>query len=95
MSVNEVPGWLVTIPPRAMGVPVALTPGLVPHCDVLIVVPELAVGLLVGLLLAELLLPLEHPASATIPTTVSATVALKPDAHPYIRTCPHLLVVKA
>ena len=31
MSVKDVPGWLVTIPPTGIGVPVALTPGLVPH----------------------------------------------------------------
>src|ERR1700722_15032845 len=31
MSVNEVPGWLVAIAPSAIGVPVAATPGLVPH----------------------------------------------------------------
>ena len=35
MSVNEVPGWLVAMAPSAIGVPVAATPGLVPHCDVL------------------------------------------------------------
>ena len=34
MSVNDVPGWLVTIPPSAIGVPVAVTPGLVPHDEV-------------------------------------------------------------
>jgi hypothetical protein len=37
MSVNEVPGWSVAMAPRLMGVPVALTPGLVPHCEVLVV----------------------------------------------------------
>jgi hypothetical protein len=37
MSVNDVPGWSVTIPPTGIGVPVAVTPGLVPHCDVLTV----------------------------------------------------------
>lgn len=31
MSVNEVPGWLVTIVPMLIGVPVAWAPGLVPH----------------------------------------------------------------
>jgi len=46
MSVNDVPGWLVTIPPTGIGVPVAVTPGLVPHCDVLTVV-------LLGVLVAE------------------------------------------
>jgi hypothetical protein len=42
MSVNDVPGWLVTMPPRAIGVPDAWTPGFVPHCDVLTaeVLPE-------------------------------------------------------
>src|SRR5581483_2623610 len=34
MSVNEVPGWLVAMAPSAIGVPVALTPGLLPHCEV-------------------------------------------------------------
>ena len=37
MSVNEVPGWSVTMPPRFIGVPVAATPGLVPHDEVLTV----------------------------------------------------------
>src|SRR6516162_9001975 len=41
MSVNEVPGWLVAMAPSGIGVPVAATPGLVPHCDVL-TVPALA-----------------------------------------------------
>jgi hypothetical protein len=35
--VNEVPGWLVAMAPSAIGVPVALTPGLLPHCEVLTV----------------------------------------------------------
>ena len=42
MSVNEVPGWLVAMAPSGIGVPVAATPGLLPHCDVL-TVPALAV----------------------------------------------------
>src|SRR3954453_8526985 len=37
MSVNEVPGWLVAMAPSGIGVPVALTPGLVPHCELLTV----------------------------------------------------------
>lgn len=43
MSVNEVPGWLVLIVPRLIGVPVAVTPGLVPHEDVetVLLLPEL------------------------------------------------------
>src|ERR1700733_5098722 len=62
MSVNEVPGWLVTIPPSAIGVPVAATPGLVPHCEVL-TAEALAVDVLAGALWLEaapvLLLELE------------------------------------
>ena len=47
MSVNDVPGWLVTMVPSAIGEPVAFTPGLVPHCDVLtVVLPVLAAPLL-------------------------------------------------
>jgi hypothetical protein len=41
MSVNDVPGWLVAMAPSGIGVPVAATPALVPHCDVL-TVPALA-----------------------------------------------------
>ena len=37
MSVKAVPGWLVSIAPSGIGVPVAATPGLVPHGDVLTV----------------------------------------------------------
>src|ERR1700723_2865048 len=71
MSVNEVPGWLVTIPPSAIGVPVAATPGLVPHCEVL-TAAALAEDVLAGALwlevALELLLELElllHPAAAS------------------------------
>lgn len=35
MSVKLVPVWSVTIEPRLIGVPVAATPGLVPHDEVL------------------------------------------------------------
>jgi hypothetical protein len=34
MSLKSVPGCLVLIAPRLIGVPVAATPGLVPHEDV-------------------------------------------------------------
>ena len=50
MSVNDVPGWLVAMAPSAIGVPVAATPGLVPHCDVL-VAEVLAEDVLAGALL--------------------------------------------
>jgi hypothetical protein len=33
-SVKSVPGWWVSIVPMLIGVPVALTPGFVPHADV-------------------------------------------------------------
>ncbi len=66
MSVNDVPAWLVTITPRLIGVPVAVTPGLVPHCDVF----TAAVALLLGVLPGELLL-LPHPAAASIPITAT------------------------
>jgi hypothetical protein len=46
MSVNEVPGWSVLIVPRLIGVPVAATPGLVPH-------DEVSTAVLVGELDAE------------------------------------------
>lgn len=84
MSVNDVPGWLVTMPPRAMGVPVAATPGLVPQELVLTLeVPEglvfiwvLALGpALVLVLLVVLLLVLLHPAAAM--ATAAAAVAAR------------------
>src|SRR5581483_1252861 len=77
MSVNDVPGWLVTIPPSGIGVPVALTPGLLPHCDV----SDAVLGLPpdAGLLAAD---PpdepeLPHPAAMSIPATAAATTAAR------------------
>jgi hypothetical protein len=77
MSVNEVPGWLVTIPPSGIGVPVALTPGLLPHCDVSAAVLGLPPG---GGLLAEA--PPDaaeppHPATMSTPATAAATAAAR------------------
>jgi hypothetical protein len=57
-----VPGWLVTITPSGIGEPVAVTPGLVPHCDVF-------TAAVLGLLLGGLLLLLPHPAAASSPIT--------------------------
>jgi hypothetical protein len=76
MSVKSVPGCLVLMEPRLIGVPVALTPGLGPHDEVsvdagaalavLLAVAELlAAAVLLALLLLELLLP--HPARNTTP----------------------------
>src|SRR5216683_727335 len=100
ISVNDVPGWLVSIPPSAIGVPVAGTPGLVPHCDVLTVAlagPE-ALPCEPGAVVAAELLPalLLHPARASIAiAALTATVARTPGTCVYIqlqfRTCPHLL----
>jgi hypothetical protein len=62
MSVNEVPGWFVAMAPRAIGVPVAAWPGLVPHCEVLTVAVlalALALALFVAVLLAVELLAVE------------------------------------
>jgi hypothetical protein len=88
MSVNEVPGWLVTIPPSAIGVPVAVTPAFGPHCEVATVVllepAELADEVLLGLLAGEL----PHPAAATIPNTPTMSAAFfgQFEARLYIRT---------
>jgi hypothetical protein len=50
MSVKSVPGCLVTIVPSVIGVPLAATPGLGPHDDVLV---DAVVAALVVLLVAE------------------------------------------
>ena len=85
MSVNEVPGWLVAIAPSTIGVPVAATPGLVPHCDVLtadvlaglLALDELAAALELALEL-ELLLLLQ-PAAA-MATAAASTIVLRADS---------------
>jgi hypothetical protein len=87
MSVNEVPGWLVAMAPSAIGVPVAATPGLVPHCDVLTadVLAELdAVAVAAGveelelLVLALLLQPAAAKARAAASRTVLRAVSMYP-----------------
>jgi hypothetical protein len=84
MSVKLVPGWSVTIPPRLIGVPVAATPGLVPHCEVLAAAGPLELELVAGVAAAldvdpaagllELELLLLHPAR-TPPAAITATAA--------------------
>jgi hypothetical protein len=77
-SLKSVPGCLVSIVPMLIGVPVAFTPGFVPHFDVsteplaLLALEVLAVLLLPppDALLLELELLLPHPASANKPSTV-------------------------
>src|SRR5262252_3987639 len=108
MSVNDVPGWLVTIPPSGIGAPVAFTPGLVPHCDVSVVV-VLALLVAAEPLGDPLLLVPPHPAAAA--TAITAASAAAPRARvfppprfapaPTLGACsrvftnPHLLVVRA
>ena len=85
MSVNEVPGWLVTMAPSAIGVPVAATPGLVPHCVVLtaeVLAEDVLAGALLELeLLLELLLELEllQPAAA-IAMAAARTMVLRAES---------------
>jgi hypothetical protein len=76
ISVNDVPGWLVAIAPSGIGVPVAFTPGLVPHCDVFTAALVGAADAVPPELLEPLLL---HPAAASVPmTAASATAARAP-----------------
>ena len=87
MSVKLACGESVTIEPRLIGVPVAVTPGLVPHCDVLTVdvLAELvALAELAGALELELVLELElllQPAAA-IATAAASTIVLRADSIP-------------
>src|SRR5690242_17265720 len=77
MSVNEVPGWLVAMAPSGIGVPVALTPGLVPQLDVLTVpAPAVPVELLAGVdpVPVVVLLLLLHPAAASARVAASRIV---------------------
>src|ERR1700728_1564244 len=95
MSVNEVPGWLVTMTPSGIGVPVAAAPALVPHCDVL---TAAVLGALLPLVLLGVveLLELPHPAAASTPATaIAVTVQRTPGVCFRLPTYPHLRVVKA
>jgi hypothetical protein len=84
MSVNDVPGWLVAMAPSAIGVPVAATPGLVPHCDVLaaagVAVPgvadvvDVAAGAVAVPVVLLLLLLLLQPAAARAMAAASTIV---------------------
>src|SRR5450755_3654574 len=78
-SVKSVPGWWVSMVPMLIGVPVALTPALLPHDDVLTEVAALLellgaleeLPLELALLLLLELLP--QPASATSATAANST----------------------
>src|SRR5271154_6140362 len=85
MSVNDVPGWLVAMAPSAIGVPVAATPGLVPHCEVLTalvlavalaLVDALLDAVLVEVLVVELEPLLLQPAAA-IAMAAASTIVLR------------------
>ena len=89
MSAKLVPVWSVTIEPSGIGVPVAATPGLVPHDEVLTAPAEpeleldgaaaaLEVAPAAALLELELELLLLHPAS-TPPSAMTATAAAARD----------------
>jgi hypothetical protein len=74
ISVNEMPGWSVTIPPSGIGVPVAFTPGLVPHAEVATVcgVPAGLLAVLPGLAVLSVLELLQ---AATLSMVTAATSA--------------------
>src|SRR5580700_6077791 len=93
MSVKEVPASLVTMPPSAIGVPVAVTPGFVPHCEVAVAA---ALWLAAGLLVLPVLVgELAHPASTAIPiTATSARCPRTFEVCLYICICLHLLVAR-
>src|SRR5271169_1522261 len=81
MSVNDVPGWLVAMAPSAIGVPVAATPGLVPHCDVptaavlgVAEVVDVLAGVLVLPVVPVLLLLLLQPTAARAIAAASTIV---------------------
>ena len=85
MSVNEVPGWLVAMAPSAIGVPVAATPGLVPHCDVLTAevlgvldAVDVCVGVVVVPVVLLLLLLLLQPTAARA-IAAASTIVLRAD----------------
>ncbi|HXZ70476.1 MAG TPA: hypothetical protein VEH31_06305, partial [Streptosporangiaceae bacterium] len=66
----------VAIAPSGIGVPVAFTPGLVPHCDVLTAVP-LGAADAAPLPDEPLDPPLLHPVATSAPTTATTTMAAR------------------
>src|SRR5579864_8532291 len=97
ISVNETPGWSVSMPPSEIGVPVALTPGLVPHAEVatVCVVPAGLLAVVTGLAVPpvlELLLQAATLSTVTAPTSAADTRG--PSAWLGTFTYAHLLVAK-
>jgi hypothetical protein len=86
MSLKSVPGSLVSMAPRLIGVPVAATPGLVPHDDVetVLALPvevapedaEVAAPVAAAVPLPELELEL-HAASTPSETTATAAAVVR------------------
>ena len=89
MSAKLVPVWSVTMPPSGMGVPVAATPGLVPHEEVLVAALALEVEALLEEPLpvaaeVELELELLHPASTPSAIAATAAPATRENIHSYL-----------
>src|SRR5579871_756748 len=93
MSVNEVPGWLVTIVPSGIGVPVATTPGLVPHCEVLTAavlgVPVLVPADVLGEELGDALLHAAAAPAVSAAAPASATALRAREISICLLICPH------
>jgi hypothetical protein len=89
-SLKSVPGCFVSIVPMLIGVPVALTPGLLPHDDVLAdaVLALLLLELAAPPVLLLLLLLLPQAASTTARTTANAASA------PAVGTFPPLRLIR-
>ena len=82
MSLKSVPGCLVSMPPRTIGVPVAAVPGLVPHAEAL-TVPELELELapeLDGEVAAGALADDDPPTEALLPLLLELHPARTPPA---------------
>ena len=100
MSLKSVPGCLVSMPPKMIGVPVAATPGFVPHAEAL-TVPELA-GAEVDVLApalevgadAEPVLELElHPARTPPTARTEVSAAASRHLRGWVRCIIHCLLV--
>src|SRR5207342_1450330 len=87
-SLKSVPGCLVSIVPIGIGVPVALTPGFLPHAEVLLLAPlVLELALVVALVLAAplgaalelllLLLPPQPASRRTAPTSTASAMLVR------------------
>jgi hypothetical protein len=94
--VNETPGWSVSMPPSEIGVPVALTPGLVPHAEVatVCVVPAGLLAVVTGLAVPPVLELLQAATLIMVTAPTSAADTRAPSAWLGTFTYVHLLVAK-